>query len=106
RATHLHWFGIPSRTAARGVLSIMSVVITGANRGIGLELVRQLIQRETSIIATARRPEEALELSALAEQFAGRLRIHSCDVSWDESVAAFAKEISDVPIDLLINNAG
>jgi NAD(P)-dependent dehydrogenase (short-subunit alcohol dehydrogenase family) len=78
----------------------MDVIVTGANRGIGLELVRQLIARGDKVEAACRRPDEALELRATGA------RVHAVDVSDGASVAAFAASIGDAPIDLVINNAG
>lgn len=74
-------------------------VVTGANRGIGLEMVRQLLARGDAVEATARVPEAATALMELASD---RLRIHRCDVQSDESVRAL--RIAEV--DVLINNAG
>ena len=48
-----------------------TVLITGANRGIGLEYVRQLSERGWNVIATARKPAEASELQALAARHPG-----------------------------------
>ncbi|NBD08427.1 MULTISPECIES: SDR family oxidoreductase [Corallococcus] len=83
----------------------MRIVITGANRGMGLELARQYLARGDSVHAGVREPERAAELAALAESSGGRLRIHPCDVALDASVRAFASAVAE-PVDLLINNAG
>jgi NAD(P)-dependent dehydrogenase (short-subunit alcohol dehydrogenase family) len=83
----------------------MDIVITGANRGIGLELVRQYLARGDSVLAGVRTPERSGELAALVEPSGGRLRIHACDVAREESVRAFAAEVRG-PVGLLINNAG
>jgi NAD(P)-dependent dehydrogenase (short-subunit alcohol dehydrogenase family) len=83
----------------------MHIVLTGANRGIGLELVRQYLARGDSIHAGVRTPERSGELAALAESSGGRLRIHACDVAVEASVRAFADAVT-APVDLLINNAG
>ena len=80
----------------------MRIVITGANRGIGLELAAQYLARGDEVEAAVRRPEEATALRELG----GALRVHACDVSDDASVAAFASALGDVPVDVLINNAG
>jgi NAD(P)-dependent dehydrogenase (short-subunit alcohol dehydrogenase family) len=80
----------------------MRIVITGANRGIGLELTRQCLARNDTVIATAREPSKAAELRALESK---NLTILECDVSDDASVKAFAAKVSG-PIDALINNAG
>ena len=78
----------------------MNVVVTGANRGIGLELVRQLIARGDQVEAACRRPDDARELSATGA------RLHAVDVADGASVAAFAAALGEAPIDLVINNAG
>jgi NAD(P)-dependent dehydrogenase (short-subunit alcohol dehydrogenase family) len=83
----------------------MRFVVTGANRGIGLEFVRQLTARGEEVDATARDPGAAPELRALARPGV-RLRIHPLDVAEDTSVAAFAEQLPAGPIDVLINNAG
>lgn len=82
----------------------MRIVITGANRGIGLELVRQCLGRGDSVIATARDPEEARELRSLAGT-SGALTVLACDVGDDESVRAFAAKVTGA-VDVIINNAG
>lgn len=79
----------------------MRIVITGANRGIGLELARQYLQRDDEVIAGVRHPDEATELSALP----GKLTVLPCDVADDASVKAFGAAITG-PVDLLVNNAG
>src|SRR5215831_2519846 len=78
----------------------MHVIVTGSNRGIGLELVRQLIARGDRVEAACRRPDEARELQATGA------RLHSVDVADGASVAAFARALAEWPIDLVINNAG
>lgn len=77
-----------------------TVLITGANRGIGLEMARQLSERGDKVIATARKPDEASGLKALA------VRVEQLDVTDTASVQALAARLEGVPIDLLINNAG
>jgi NAD(P)-dependent dehydrogenase (short-subunit alcohol dehydrogenase family) len=78
----------------------MRYVITGANRGLGLELVRQLGAAGHDIIATARDPGSAAELAALG------VRVEALDTGDSNSVAALAGRLGDTPIDVLINNAG
>ncbi len=81
-------------------------MVTGASRGIGLGLVRQLAARGDQVIAAVRAPDRASELAALAAASDGRIRTVACDVADDGSVRAFAAEVGDAAIDLLINNAG
>ena len=83
----------------------MRVVITGANRGIGLELARQSAERGDTVIATARHPADAAGLKQLAEQYRDRLTVATCDVAELTSVRAFAKTVPG-GVDALLNNAG
>jgi NAD(P)-dependent dehydrogenase (short-subunit alcohol dehydrogenase family) len=82
-----------------------TVLITGANRGLGLEFSRQYAADGWNIIASCRRPEEAQELAALATKF-DRVHIERLDVTSDEQVRALAEKYQDQPIDVLLNNAG
>ena len=91
---------MPVRAAEGG-----TVLITGANRGIGLEFVRQYAERGWTVIATARKPSEASELDALARQHQA-VRIEILDVASIESIAALGKRLAGQPIDVLVNNAG
>ena len=77
-----------------------TVVITGANRGLGLEFARQFSAAGYQVIGTARRPEAADELRSLG------VRIVKLDVVDSESVKQFAAALGDGPVDILINNAG
>jgi NAD(P)-dependent dehydrogenase (short-subunit alcohol dehydrogenase family) len=84
----------------------MRIVITGANRGIGLELTRQYLARGEQVEAAVREPESSPALRALAPAAGSRLRVHACDVTDDESVRHFARVLGPRGVDLLINNAG
>ncbi len=77
-----------------------TVVITGANRGLGLELARQLSEAGAIVIGTARKPDAAEELRALG------VRVEQLDVADAESVAAFADRLGEAKVDILLNNAG
>src|ERR1044071_311023 len=78
----------------------MRVIVTGADRGVGLELVRQLLARGDTVEAACRRPGDATELRATGA------RIHGVDIASGASVAAFAHALDGAAIDLVINNAG
>ena len=78
-----------------------TVMITGANRGLGLELARQYAYDGWTVVATCREPERATELTALA----GEVFIDSLDVTDAESIDALASKIEDSPIDVLVLNA-
>jgi len=82
-----------------------TVLITGANRGLGLEFAHQYAAQGWNVIASCRRPGEAEDLQALANKF-DRLAVERLDVTSDEQVAALAKKYADQPMDVLLNNAG
>ena len=77
-----------------------TVLITGANRGIGLELARQYAAAGWRVIGTARKPDAASELRELDAS------IVQLDVTDPSSVERWAQDLAGTPIDLLINNAG
>jgi NAD(P)-dependent dehydrogenase (short-subunit alcohol dehydrogenase family) len=85
--------------------SLETVLITGANRGIGLELARQYLDLEQRVIATCRATEPP-SLMSLGEAYGKMLRIYSLDVTNEKSVRALADSLRNEPIDILINNAG
>jgi NAD(P)-dependent dehydrogenase (short-subunit alcohol dehydrogenase family) len=74
-----------------------TVLVTGANRGIGLEFARQYARDGWGVIATAR--QSSAELDAL------RVRVEQLDLADADAVAGFAKRI-DGPLDLFVANAG
>lgn len=84
------------------------VVVTGANRGIGLEFVRQLLARGDRVVAGCRRPRRASALEELAREHVGLLHLRPVDMADAVSVAAFAREATRLldGLDLLFNNAG
>ncbi|HET7656176.1 MAG TPA: SDR family oxidoreductase [Luteimonas sp.] len=87
-----------------------SCLVTGANRGLGLEFARQLLGRGARVIATARQPGKAAELNALAGDHPGRLRVLPLDVADPKSIERLAEELplldGDFRLDLLVNCAG
>lgn len=83
-----------------------NILITGAARGLGYELARQLAEKGHRVFATCRTPDAASRLQAAAEASDGRLTVHAMDVGSMESVKACAAELAGLPIDILINNAG
>ncbi|MGD8346460.1 MAG: SDR family oxidoreductase, partial [Lysobacterales bacterium] len=76
------------------------VLITGANRGIGLEFARQYREAGWQVIGTARKPDAATDLQELGA------RVLQLDVTDADSVARLAADLEGQPIDLLVNNAG
>jgi NAD(P)-dependent dehydrogenase (short-subunit alcohol dehydrogenase family) len=82
-----------------------TILITGANRGIGLELTRQYAQEGWRVLACSRHPE-AEELNRAAAAAENRIEIYRLDVTDLRQIRVLAAEIGDVPIDILFNNAG
>lgn len=82
-----------------------SIFVTGSNRGLGLEWVRQFAHSGWRVFASCRHPGEALELMQLAKQYP-MVSIHHLDVTIPEDIRAIAWEMEGEPIDILINNAG
>jgi NAD(P)-dependent dehydrogenase (short-subunit alcohol dehydrogenase family) len=82
-----------------------NILITGSARGIGYELVKKYAQDGDTVFATTRSPEKADALNALAAEYPG-VQVMKMDVGDSASVAACAAEISDTPLDVVINNAG
>lgn len=81
------------------------VLITGSNRGLVLEWVRQCAGRGGRVFATCRDPDAAVELRGLADQ-ASSVSIHRLDVTDASQIGQLAPDLGDETIDLLVNNAG
>ena len=78
-----------------------TVIITGANRGLGLEMAKQYSANGWNVIGTAREPEKAQELNAL-----DKVTVMQLDIADDRSTQNFAEQLGNQPVDLFINNAG
>jgi len=83
-----------------------TVLITGANRGIGLALARGYAAEGWRVLACCRHPDEAKDLKALKAGSGDRVAIHRLDVTDGPTAANLARELAEEAIDLLINNAG
>ncbi len=79
-----------------------TVLLTGANRGLGLEFARQYAGRGWRVLACCRDPEKANELNAVT----GDIAVHRLDVRDHDGIAALARELRGTAIDVLLNNAG
>ncbi|KCZ51317.1 SDR family oxidoreductase [Hyphomonas pacifica] len=77
-----------------------TVLITGANRGVGLALARQFLSNGYDVIGTAREPDKADELKAAGA------KTMQLDVADPNSIAALKAGLGDTPLDYLVNNAG
>lgn len=83
-----------------------TVLITGANRGIGLEFARQYAADGWQVVACCRQPRQAEALNRLADQYKDRFSIHRLDVRELAEIDQLSHKLQDLPIDILINNAG
>lgn len=84
----------------------MNILITGASRGIGLEMVRYGIENNWRIFACCRHPQQADSLLSLAQLANGRVSVHVVDMNELATIQALAYELRGEAIDVLINNAG
>ena len=82
-----------------------TVLVTGSNRGLGLEFVKQYAEGGWTVIATARNPENAKELRTVAAKNS-RITIEKLDVLDSSAIKALAKKYQGRPVDVLLNNAG
>lgn len=87
---------------------MQTILITGANRGIGLALTRQLLQDDARIFATCRAPERADALNALASEHGDHVAVLQLDVNDEASINAAVNAVAAKTdaLDLLVNNAG
>jgi NAD(P)-dependent dehydrogenase (short-subunit alcohol dehydrogenase family) len=82
-----------------------TVLITGANRGLGLEFVRQYAADNWAVIAVCRNPSKADELQKLMSKH-NSVRIEALDTADMASIKTLTEKLDDIEIDVLINNAG
>ena len=83
-----------------------TTLITGTNRGIGLEMVRQYVASGWHVLATCRNPERAEALQQIAHDSSGSVEIEPLDVTNPEEIARLGNRWKDRTVDVLINNAG
>ena len=82
-----------------------TILVTGANRGIGLEFVKHYLDRGEQVIGTYRDIVSSDKLIQMGEVY-DSLKTLTLDVSSDESLKYFSDQLGDIPIDIFINNAG
>ena len=83
-----------------------TILITGANRGIGLELCKQYLKSDWKVHAACRDPNNAMRLSVLADTHPELLTVHALDIRQAEQISALKTQLANTPIDILFNNAG
>jgi NAD(P)-dependent dehydrogenase (short-subunit alcohol dehydrogenase family) len=83
-----------------------TVLITGANSGIGLEFAKEYAEKGWTVIATHRRSSPPRSLTDLVGKYKDKVRIETLDVTDPNQAKALATKLAGVPIDVLINNAG
>ncbi|MEM9419297.1 MAG: SDR family NAD(P)-dependent oxidoreductase [Planctomycetota bacterium] len=85
-----------------------SVMVTGADRGIGLGLVTHYLKQGGTVVATTRREQPGESLAGLAEQYPEQLNVMTLDAGDEASIAAFGKQLDadGVTLNVIINNAG
>jgi NAD(P)-dependent dehydrogenase (short-subunit alcohol dehydrogenase family) len=82
-----------------------SILITGANRGLGLEFAKQYAEAGYRVFATAREPKRAEALLSLAKKHT-TLSVHALAPTEPDSIASLVRELNGQPLDILLNNAG
>jgi NAD(P)-dependent dehydrogenase (short-subunit alcohol dehydrogenase family) len=82
-----------------------TILITGCNRGIGLELANQYAAQGWQVHACCRNPDQATALNRLCEHFPD-ITVHALDVARPDQVQSLTSHLQDIPIDILFNNAG
>lgn len=88
-----------------GGSEMSTVLITGANRGLGLEFCRQYAAEGWNVIACCRNPDDAFDLNNLASRH-HNIQLETLDVSAFEQIDALSRKLANLSIDVLINNAG
>lgn len=84
----------------------MNILITGANRGIGLEMVKYSIEQGWRVFACCRNPHNAENLFNIAKLANGRVSVHIADMLELSTLQALSYELRNDPVDILVNNAG
>lgn len=84
----------------------MNILITGANRGIGLEMVKFSMEQGWSVFACCRNPHNAENLFNIAKLSNGQISVHIADMQELGTIQALSYELRNDAIDILINNAG
>lgn len=90
-------------------LTNVTVCVTGSNRGIGLQLAKELLENDNTVITTARDVSKAKDLLELQKKYGeGKVKITELDVGNENSIKAWASQLATekIKLDVVINNAG
>lgn len=82
-----------------------TIFITGTNRGIGLEFVKQFAEEGHKVFATCRDPKNAIALKDLSQKYSNVI-ILKLDVQSKKQIEKLSQQMKDIPIDIVIHNAG
>ena len=82
-----------------------TILVTGANRGLGIEFVEQYLNEGNEVIATYRNENSSMDLIEMGNE-RSNLKLLQLDVSSNKSLNSFAENLGNFPIDIFINNAG
>ena len=82
-----------------------TILVTGANRGLGIEFVEQYLNEGNEVIATYRNENSSMDLIEMGNE-RSNLKLLQLDVSSNKSLNSFAENLGNLPIDIFINNAG
>ena len=85
---------------------MINVLVTGANRGLGLGFVTNYLEKNVNVVSTTRDLKSSKELLALKERFPDNLEIFELDLLIESAGDSLANFLGERPIDILINNAG
>ena len=83
-----------------------TILVTGTNKGIGLEIVRQYLYEGFKVIATCRNLSKQDNLNELLNSFPDMISVYQMELLDEKSIESFSSKIKNIPIDIFINNAG
>jgi len=81
-------------------------LVTGANRGLGLEFTKQILQSGHNVYAACRNPNDIDDLDLLSNEYKNELIIVNLDINDHDSILKLSEQLKGVSIDVMINNAG
>ena len=81
-------------------------LVTGANRGLGLEFTKQILQAGHNVYAACRNINDIEDLDLLFTEYKDKLIVVNLDINDHDSILSLSNRLKDVSIDVMINNAG